>query len=122
MKVQQIVALILLLVCIALPPLHSWAVESDDSHVSSRLMTPPPTHSLDITLVSRTLESQGTADSQPASTTPSSPHCDFEVSPIDQPPHSLFAPPEFVRAYTDQLASSPLSFTIDITSPPPRLT
>lgn len=122
MKVRRIVARILLLVCIALPPVHSWAIGPDDYPFSSILGIPSSTSDQQVTLLSQAPESRGMSDDQPAPAMPSSPHCDFEVSPIDQPPHSFFAPPGFVRAYTDQLVPSPLSFTIDITSPPPRLT
>ncbi|MDD5559258.1 hypothetical protein [Candidatus Methylomirabilis sp.] len=120
MKIQSIVARTLLLVCIALPPLHSWAVDPDNYHVSNIPGTLSPVHDRQVNLFSQASESHEMPDDRPAPATPSSPHCDFEVSPIDYPPLCRFAPPESVRARNDQLAPSPLSFTIDPTSPPPR--
>ena len=120
MKVQRIVARVLLLVCVGLPPLHSGAIGLDGYPLASIIEIPSPTHDWHVNLLSRAPESQETADGQPTPATPSSPHCDFEVSPIDQPPLCLLAPPESVRAHNDQFDPSPLSFTIELASPPPR--
>jgi len=119
-KVQRIVARVLLLVCVGLPPLHSWAVDPDNDYFSSIPGIPSPAHDRQVNLLSQASETREMPDGQPAPTTPSIPHCDFEVSPIDHPPLCLFGPPESVRARNDQLAPSPLSFTIDPVSPPPR--
>ena len=120
MKIQRIVARVLLMVYVGLPPLHSGMIGPLNYPLSGIIEIPSPTNDRQVNLLSRAPESQGTPDGRPAPTTPSIPHCDFEVSPIDHPPLCLFAPPESVRAHNDQLDPSPLSFTIDIASPPPR--
>jgi hypothetical protein len=108
------------MVCVGLPPLHSEAIGLDGYALSSATEIASPTDNRQINLLSRTPESRGTPDGRPTSTTPSIPHCDFEVSPVDHPPVCLFTPPKSVRIRNDQLDPSPLSFTIDIASPPPR--
>ena len=120
MKVQRLIARILLLVYVGLPPLHSGAIGSDDYLLSGILGIPSPTHDQQVNLLSRTPESREASDGQPDPTTPLIPHCDFEVSPVDQPPLCLFAPPKSIRSDNDRHDSSPLFFTIAPTSPPPR--
>lgn len=122
MKIRQIVTRVLLLVYVGLPLLHGEAIGSDSYPLLSTIGISSSTSNRQLDLYSRVSESQGTPDGRPASTTPLIPHCDFEVSPIDQPPPCLFAPPGSVRARNDQRPTSPLSFTIDIASPPPRQT
>jgi len=117
---QRIIALVTVLVCASLPPLHSGAIGLDGYPLASIIEIPSSTNERQVTLLSRAPESRETPDGHPAPTTPSSPHCDFEVSPIDHPPLCLFAPPESVRAHNDQFDPSPLSFTIELASPPPR--
>lgn len=118
---QRIIAVVTLLVCVGLPPLHSETIGLDSYPLSSVLEISSPTTDRQVNLLSQAHESRVTSDGDHAPTTPSIPHCDFEVSPIDQPPLCLFAPPESVRAHNNPLAPSPLFFTIDPTSPPPRL-
>lgn len=117
---QRIIAFVTLLVCVGLPPLHSEAIGLDSHPLSSVLEISSPTTDWQVNLLSRAHEARVTSDGDPASTTASIPHCDFEVSPVDHPPLCLFAPPGSVRARTDPLDPSPFFFTIDPTSPPPR--
>jgi hypothetical protein len=118
---QRIIAFVTLVICVGLPPLHSEAIGLDSHPLSSVLDISSPTTDWQVNLLSPAHELRVTSDGDPAPTTASIPHCDFEVSPIDQPPLCLFVPPESVRAHNDPLAPSPLFFTIDPTSPPPRL-
>jgi hypothetical protein len=120
-KDQRIVARILLIICVSLPPLHSGVVDPYDYPLSGIVEIPSPTSDRQVNLPSQAREARVTSDGDPAPATASIPHCDFEVSPIDRPPFCLFAPPESVRTRNDPLALSPLFFTIDPTSPPPRL-
>lgn len=120
MKVKQIVAQILLLVCVGLPPLHSVAIGPDEDLFAPIPGTRTPGDYREVSLRARALESQGAPADQTSPATPSSPHCDFESSPVDRPPLCLFAPPESIRVHNDQFEPSPFSFTTEITAPPPR--
>lgn len=120
MKIPQIVACVLALVCVGLPPLHSEAIAVDGYPLLSVVEIGSHAGNQQVDSLPQLHKSPAVSDGQTVPATPSIPHCDFEVSPIDHPPLCLLAPPGTVRIHGDQRESSPVSFTIDIVSPPPR--
>src|SRR5574337_1332258 len=66
MKIQRIAARILLIICVALPPLHSLAISPDDYLFSSNLGIASLTDDQQFNLHFRIHESRGTSDSRPA--------------------------------------------------------
>lgn len=117
---QRIFVFALLLVYIGLPALHMAVIGPHGHAYSSVFGHPPAAHHLQVSPPYGAPESKGTQDDHPAPKTQPISHCDLGVNPADNPPSFVFDLPRYVGARDERSNASPLSFTVDPPSLPPR--